>query len=522
LTFLTVGTAVLVDLWNLLDHRKGLTMDQVSKHFFARAFGLILVPAIVYLSFFWVHFRVLKFSGTGDTFMSPAFQETLYGNELLLNSHEIRYYDTLTLKHKETKAFLHSHEEKYPLQYGDGRISSQGQQVTAYPHNDTNNHWQVVPTISLPPSGRGRIVRHLDVVQLLHVSTQTYLMTHDVASPLMPTNQEFTTWPKDDDSRHNDTLFELHLINADDGESWKSKSGHFRLVHVPTKVALWTYTGALPDWAFKQQEVNGNKNAQDRTATWFVEEIIADETGSDIRNRTGVAEPKEVKSMNFFKKFAELQLSMLQHNAGLTASHPYASSPINWPFLLSGISFWTHNDTKGQIYLIGNVFGWWTCVLALSVFVGIMGADALARRRNVKPIPDLVRNRLLNSTGFFIGAWAWHFLPFFLMDRQLFLHHYLPAHLASALVAGSVLNFILTESINYPISVWGPNLHTGAARRYYTDFGSKGLLVVGVLFLFLVSTFLFFAPLTYGTPGLEPEGVNRRRLLSTWTLHFAK
>lgn len=106
LTFLTIGSAVLVDLWNLLDHRKGLTMvrsitsslavcrrllcalqDQVTKHFFARAFGLILVPLIVYLSFFWVHFKILKFSGTGDTFMSPAFQETLYGNELLTSSH---------------------------------------------------------------------------------------------------------------------------------------------------------------------------------------------------------------------------------------------------------------------------------------------------------------------------------------------------------------------------------------------------------------------------------------------------
>lgn len=92
--------------------------------------------------------------------------------------------------------------------------------------------------------------------------------------------------------------------------------------------------------------------------------------------------------MNFFKKFGELQLLMLQHNAGLTASHPYASSPINWPFLLSGISFWTENESQKQIYLIGNVVGWWTCVIALSIYVGILGADLLARRRGLDPIPD--------------------------------------------------------------------------------------------------------------------------------------
>jgi hypothetical protein len=92
--------------------------------------------------------------------------------------------------------------------------------------------------------------------------------------------------------------------------------------------------------------------------------------------------------MNFFRKYAELQILALQHNAGLTASHPYASGPINWPFLLSGISFWTKNDTRQQIYLIGNLVGWWTCVVALSVFVGIIGADLLARRRGVQPIPE--------------------------------------------------------------------------------------------------------------------------------------
>ena len=91
--------------------------------------------------------------------------------------------------------------------------------------------------------------------------------------------------------------------------------------------------------------------------------------------------------MNFFKKFFELQGLMLQHNAGLTASHPYASLPVNWPFLVSGISFWTETETQQQIYFIGNIIGWWTCVVAVSVYVGIMGADLIGRRRNVKAIP---------------------------------------------------------------------------------------------------------------------------------------
>jgi dolichyl-phosphate-mannose-protein mannosyltransferase len=79
---------------------------------------------------------------------------------------------------------------------------------------------------------------------------------------------------------------------------------------------------------------------------------------------------------------------MLQHNAGLTASHPYASQPIEWPFCLSGVSFWTDGATNQQIYMIGNLLDWWVCAVAVSIFVGVIGADMLARRRGLDPIED--------------------------------------------------------------------------------------------------------------------------------------
>ncbi|KAI0923934.1 hypothetical protein AcW1_006746 [Taiwanofungus camphoratus] len=498
LTVVAIGIPVLIDLWDILDIKKGHSMEYFWKHFFARAIGLIALPIFLYLTFFWIHLAILSNTGPGDTFMSPAFQETLKGNELLLNSQEIRYYDTVTFRHKDTRVFLHSHPEQYPLKYDDGRISSQGQQVTGYGHDDSNNYWQIIPTKALPETGRGRIVRHDDVIQLLHINTQSYLLTHDVASPLMPTNEEFTTWPKDDHSRHNDTLFQLKLVDAHEGEPWKSKSGHFKLVHVPTKVAMWTHPKQLPEWAFSQQEVNGNKNVNEKSNIWYVDDIVDEETGDDIQQRTNVA-PKEPKRMSFFKKFAELQLLMLQHNAGLTASHPYASSPINWPFLLSGISFWTENTEQKQIYLIGNVVGWWACAIALSVYIGILGADLLARRRDICPIADPVRNRLWNSAGFFMVVWAVHYFPFYLMSRQLFIHHYLPSHLASALAAGSVLSFVLSETVNYPISVRGPSTRLKPAT--YADLGRGGPIVVGTFVFLMFIMFVFMAPLTYGTPG---------------------
>ncbi|KAJ7658104.1 MIR motif-containing protein [Mycena rosella] len=159
---------------------------------------------------------------------------------LLPTGQEIRYYDTITMRHNETKVFLHSHVERYPLKYDDGRISSQGQQVTgcAAGHNDDNNNWQIIPTNALPETEVGRYVRHGDLIQLLHVNTQTYLLTG--------------AHPRYDHTRHNYTLFHLNINEGHDGEVVKSKSGHFRLVHGRTKVSMWTHPEQLSEWVFKQ------------------------------------------------------------------------------------------------------------------------------------------------------------------------------------------------------------------------------------------------------------------------------
>lgn len=104
-----------------------------------------------------------------------------------------------------------------------------------------------------------------------------------------------------------------------------------------------------------------------------------------------------------------------------------------------------------------------------------------------------------NSAGFFLLVWGVHYFPFFLMNRQLFIHHYLPSHVASALVAGSVLSFILSETINYPVSIQGP--HTIRKPRIFADLGLKGPIIIGTFLLTMFAMFVYIAPLTYGTPG---------------------
>ncbi|KAJ5120567.1 Glycosyl transferase family 39 [Penicillium bovifimosum] len=541
-TFVTIGAAVLIDLWNLLDINReqgALSMITWVKHFMARAVGLVVIPFMFYLFWFQVHFTILNRSGPGDDFMSPEFQETLSDNQMTAQSVGVQYFDTITMRHKDTKVYLHSHWDTYPLRYDDGRISSQGQQVTGYPHNDTNNQWQILPGEHLVDTTEPQKVRNGDVIQLRHVGTDSFLLTHDVASPFYPTNQEFTTVSQElaEGERHNDTLFELRIESAKSTQEFRTLASLFKLVHVPTRVAMWTHTTPLPDWGYKQAEINGNKNLLQSSNTWYVESVENLEPDSPRLAK----EERKVKTLPFLRKYFELQGAMFHHNNALTSSHPYATEPFQWPFLLRGVSFWTKNDTREQIYFLGNPIGWWIASSILAVFAGIVGADQLSLRRGVDALEEIwgpgTRSRLYNSTGFLFLCWAAHYFPFWLMGRQRFLHHYLPSHLASTMVCGALIEFIFNVQPLDPRTALPPvDDPTGKSkarslrslRRFITAkerMGCRSLIAGWIATLvILVATiwgFLFYAPLTYGTPGLDVAGVNARKWLN-YDLHFAK
>ncbi|KAL6886513.1 glycosyltransferase [Trichoderma longibrachiatum] len=525
--FVTIGSAVIIDLWDLLDIKRrygAISMPEFGKHFAARAVGLIILPFLFYLFWFQVHFSVLTRSGPGDDFMTPEFQETLSDNVMLASAVDIQYYDTITIRHKETKAYLHSHTDTYPLRYDDGRISSQGQQVTGYPHNDTNNYWQILPASNDQKLGRN--VKNQELVRLRHIVTDKILLSHDVASPYYPTNQEFTCVSPEEafGDRQNDTLFEIRIEGGKPNQDFKTVASHFKLIHFPSKVAMWTHTTPLPDWAYRQQEINGNKQITPSSNVWIAEDIPSLPEDDARRHK----EQRKVKSLPFLRKWFELQRSMFYHNNKLTSSHPYSSQPYHWPFLLRGVSFWTQNDTRQQIYFVGNPIGWWLASSLLAVFAGIIGADQVSLRRGIDALDHRTRSRLYNSTGFFFLAWATHYFPFFLMGRQLFLHHYLPAHLASCLVTGSLVEFIFNTdpadeepSRSKNPKATGPRRHITARERFAGKSMAGAWIACFVILAAATASWYFFLPLTYGYPGLSVEEVLRRKWLG-YDLHFAK
>lgn len=234
--------------------------------------------------------------------MSLKFQETLVGNTKTFGSAcknllmvGVPYFANITIKHTDTGVFLHSHTHLIPLKHDDGRISSNGQQVNGYAHSDNNSQWSIehidmeykeqdtetfnnVVLSDIEKERNVRYVRHNDIIRLRHITTNSYLKTHDVASPLTQTNMEIIAATKealDLKGKYNDSLWQVVMSDANSGSFVTSKKNPFKLISVPYNVAVFsTKKSVLPDWGYKMQEVNGRKDTTGKGGImWTVQEI---------------------------------------------------------------------------------------------------------------------------------------------------------------------------------------------------------------------------------------------------------
>lgn len=489
-TVAAVGVVTIIDLWELADWRRHHSDRLLARHFVYRAAGLMAVPLFVYLASYWVHFQVLDRTGPGDAFMSADFQTTLKGNQMHENSREIFYGHTIRLKSRMEEIYLHSHDHKYPRIHDDGKVSSEGQQVTGYPAKDKNNLWRILPADNSTISHEARKpLRSGDYFRLLHIGTGKVLFTHDVASPLTRTNMEITVVDPNDEEKFESSLWKLDIKSG--GPQLKAHSCQFNIIHKVHNVALTNWQQPLPKWGFGQREINGDKRGKDENAKWIVWDV--EEPMSKAEAKALAAKPRP--RLSFLDKFIELQRAQIRHNAALIDNHPFKSDPLSWPFVLRGVSYWDKNK-MARIYLLGNPLAWYICLAGLAAFVTGAIRELYKERRGRNRAAgedEHYKARYLYRAGFLLLAWALHYLPFFTMARTLYLHHYLPAYTISAMVTGAAFDF------NY--------------RRMRTK--ATGHILVGLVALAVAAVFFYFSAITYGTQ-IPTISLESKKWVSTW------
>ncbi|KAL3956981.1 protein mannosyltransferase 1 [Purpureocillium lilacinum] len=504
-TIAWVGALTLVQLWVLLGDNKNVTLRIWAKHFMARVFCLIVIPITFYMAMFAIHFVCLVNPGDGDGFMSSEFQATLNSKGMKDVAADVVLGSRVSIRHVNTQGgYLHSH----PLMYPTG---SKQQQITLYPHKDDNNVW-LLENQTQPLGIDGQPINGTDawdklpapeyikdgaVLRLYHQPTHRRLHSHDVRPPITEADwqNEVSAYGFEGFEGDANDYFRVEIVKKkSDGaiakERLRTIETKFRLVHVMTGCVLFSHKVKLPDWASEQQEVTCARGGSMPNSLWYIEYNEHPLLGEDT-------EKVNYRNPGFFGKFWELQQVMWRTNAGLTESHAWDSRPESWPILRRGINFWGKHNT--QIYLIGNPIIWWATSLTIVVWVLFKGIAVLRWQRSCNDYSSTTFKRFDYEIGTYVLGWALHYFPFYLMQRQLFLHHYFPA-LYFAVIALCQMFDYLTARI--------PGV------------GSRDSAVVNkiaaVSFLAVsIAAFTLYAPLAYGNHWTKGE-CSRVKLFNTW------
>ncbi|KEY65458.1 hypothetical protein S7711_08588 [Stachybotrys chartarum IBT 7711] len=504
-TIAWVGAITLVQLWLLLGDTKNVTIRTWFKHFAARAFCLIVVPATFYLAMFAIHFVCLVNPGDGDGFMSSEFQATLNNKKMKDVAADVVLGSRVTIRHVNTQGgYLHSH----PLMYPTG---SKQQQITLYPHKDENNIWllenqtQPLGIDGQPINGthawdalpEPHLLKDGTVLRLYHQPTHRRLHSHDVRPPVTEAEwqNEVSAYGYEGFDGDANDFFRVEIVKK------KSKAGvarervrtietKFRLVHVMTGCVLFSHKVKLPDWASEQQEVTCARGGSLPNSLWYVEHNEHPQLGPDV-------EKVNYERLGFFGKFLELHQVMWKTNAGLTDSHAWDSRPESWPIMRRGINFWGKHHT--QIYLIGNPIVWWSSTAALAIWVLFKVIAIIRWQRSCNDYSSVTFKRFDYEIGTSVLGWALHYFPFYLMKRQLFLHHYFPA-LIFAVIA-------LCQTFDY-ITARVPGIGV-RSNPIFNRVTTVSFLTLSAVAFYLLS------PLAYGNPWTKAE-CQRVKLFPSW------
>lgn len=498
-----VGSLTMLQLWVLLGDNTTVTPRIWFKHFFARAFCLIIIPIGFYCAMFAIHFQCLVNPGDGDGFMSSQFQATLNSKAMQDVPADVAFGSRISLRHFNTQGgYLHSHPHMYPT-------GSNQQQITLYPHKDENNEFIVEnQTQPLGPYGEvegpyawdnitASFVEDGAVIRLYHKLTHRRVHSHDHRPPVTEADWQnevsaygFEGFPGD----AND-LFRIEIVKSmSDNEEAKKRvrtiETKFRLIHVMSGCALFSHPVKLPDWGWGQQEVTCARGGTLPNSVWYIESNNHPALPED-------AEKVNYKNPGFLGKFWELQKVMWTVNAGLVESHNWDSRPPSWPTLRRGINFWGRDHR--QIYLLGNPLIWWFSTAAIAIYVLFKGVAILRWQRSCGDYHNINFKRFDYEVGTSVLGWAFHYFPFYLMSRQLFLHHYFPALYFALIALCQEFDFLANRIESLRLS----------SRPVIGKLLAATFLAAGIF------CFTLYSPLVYGNPWTQ-DACKSVKLFPTW------
>ena len=508
-------------IYNLIDnlYLKGVT--KTIKTTFMYAINLILIPVMIYTACFKIHFSILKKSGPDDGNFPLNIQLNLEENKIIdidqteiLN--DVAYYSDVTFRSNSwNPILLHSHHQVYPS-------GSRQRQVTGYGHLDSNNDWIFYPPRDLPEDA-SKILRNESIVRIMHKNLMTNLHTHDIPSAVDFENFEVAGYGNLEIGDFKDN-WKIELVNEIDGDEIYPVLSTFKLKNIEMDCYLSVSGNLLPNWGFKQNEIvckPCEKFDKSSKAKSFVENYLpsyswafidrSNEWVIEYHNRTTEIDESLIKSQefikpeqNFLENFLLVNYKMQKTNNALVPDDdkldPLASSPFYWPFNYKGLRLngWGQSKRDIRYYLIYGVYQCWvgSICLVVSLLAGIYKLLNLASAYGNLKKTDTDKVTV-GSFMFWLPIICYfaHYLPFIIMARVTYVHHYLPCLFFKTVIICNVLELIRNKIPNK-----------------YVD-----LLFVLINFAAVIVTYIFLKCFAQGMSGLSLN-YKHLELLSSWNL----
>lgn len=500
-----VGIYTVIDLWVFLGDKK-MSWKTYINHWLARIVCLIVFPFLVFLLCFKIHFILLSHSGTGDSNMPSLFQAGLEGSEVGMGPRNVAIgSSTFSIKNQALGgALLHSHIQTYPE-------GSQQQQVTCYGFSDANNDWFLDyargETPFDPENNDTQInfVRDNGHYRLVHKSTGRNLHSHPIAAPVSRTEWEVSCYGNKDQGDFQDNwVIEIVDQRGDEDKTMLHPlTSSFRIKNAELGCYLAQTGVNLPEWGFRQSEVACVKHPFRRDKrTWWNIETHENERLPD--------RPEDFKypKTNFIKDFIHLNLAMMAtNNALIPDTEKYdslASSAWEWPSLHIGLRLNGWNDESVKYFLIGTPTSTWASTIAvLSCIIAV----AVLFFRWERQLPNFATSETLNvfMMGVFypLLGWGLHFMPFVIMSRVTYVHHYLPALYFALIILAYCFDALLRQTC----------LEKKCPKSgKYIKWGLFSLFFIGN-----IACFILFSPISFGMDKHVSE-YEYLDLLKTWTI----
>ncbi|OMH84513.1 Dolichyl-phosphate-mannose-protein mannosyltransferase 2 [Zancudomyces culisetae] len=434
--------------------------------------------------------------------MSSNFQARLIGHNF--QSQPIAVADKSVARFRSLYSgagLLHSHDHKF--------IDKEDYQVNAYAGVDDNNLFVINlhENLSLNKHGNKLELLDGDMISLKHFNTSRSMFvpgypSYSELDQLAVTSRNVTSGSMD-----SSFLWEIKITKRKRFK--KSLQIHpmltyFTLRNLKHDCYLSTVNYRLPKWAWSQKEVFCSKSqARKSGSLWYVE------SHSNL-NLPNVSMRKHLSS-NVIVDFFQLNYAMGRSNNALTADkdkyNAIESPPSAWPFLYHPMRMVGWGDKDIKYYEIGNPLLWWLSSLVCCIFPVIyILLSLVAARFNSHPsmyIHSLRKSVFLNNPDYWFSSkllwfgWFFHYIPFFIMGRVTYLHHYLPALYFAVLFLALQL---------YYFSIWLFKAH------------NTRLLLALAISLIMFAVFCFFFPFTVGYDKSAKNLLNRQWRAS-WNVH---